>query len=137
MDCLVGLREWRFTSFDHTLVGKCSSAGRLTRNATSLFDQVCAGRRINATRPETFRRVLLLATCDAFLIFPTAGFKASSGIDLDTHVPAPTNVSRYPSACNCSYALETGIRDIFNSAARFLVDGTLWPGRNWPARIAC
>src|SRR5258706_183639 len=103
----------------------------------SLFDQVCAGARISATRCETFRRALASDTSRvAPGIFPIVGLEASSGIDLDTHVPAPTKVSKYPSASNCSYALETGMRDTFSSAARLLVEGTRCPGRNWPARMA-
>jgi hypothetical protein len=59
------------------------------------LDQVCVGTRINATRRETFRRPLLLDTCrDASSIFPIADFNTSSGIDLATQVPAPTNVSK-------------------------------------------
>src|SRR6202041_867776 len=99
----VGLREWRFTSFDHTPVGKCSRAGRLTRNATSLFDQVCVGSRINATRRETLRGTLFFECGrEASPIFPGGGFSAYSGMALATQVPAPINVSRYPSACSCS-----------------------------------
>lgn len=76
-------------------MGKCSSAGRLTRNATSLFDQVCCGTRIKATRRETLRGAFFFETCrDVSPIFPVAGFQASSGIDLATHVPAPMKVSK-------------------------------------------
>src|SRR6266700_1487326 len=57
-------------------------------------------------------------------------------MDLATHVPATTKVSKYPSASNCSYALKTGMREIFSSAAKPLVEGTRCPGRIWPSRMA-
>src|SRR6266705_6175054 len=57
-------------------------------------------------------------------------------MDLATHVPAPTKVSKYPSASNCSYAFKTGIREIFSAAAKLLVDGTRCAGRIWPSAMA-
>src|SRR5215472_16192131 len=96
INCLVWPREQRFTSFDHTSIGNCSSAGRLTRKGTRLFDQVCGATRIDRTRFEILRETWRRTCCldeDEGDRFPMAR-NASSGIDLATQVPAPTNVSR-------------------------------------------
>src|SRR5712691_2599801 len=133
-----GLRECRDTSFDHAPIGKWSRAGRLTRNAPEMFNHGCAGERVKATARRDRRRVPSFATIswNPFRTLPTGGLSVSSGMDLATQVPAPTKVSKYPSASNCSYAFKTGMREIFSSAAKLLVDGTRCPGRIWPSMIA-
>lgn len=135
---LGGLRECRATSFDQMPTGKYSRAGRLTRNAPRLSNHVCAGNFVNAVpRRDIWRGPRLPTfTRGLFSALPDKAVNVSSGIDLATHVPAPTKVSKYPSASNWSYAFSTGMRGIFSSPARLLVDGTRWPGRNWPSRMA-
>ena len=64
------------------------------------------------------------------------GLVTSSGTDRETIVPDRTSVRRYPSACSCSKALNTGRREISNSAARARVDGTRCTGLNSPLTIA-
>src|SRR5580704_17131305 len=120
------VRECRATSFDHMRMGNSSRAGKLTLNAPRLFSQDCGGKFVNAVPRWEIRRGPVLSADFREPLGPlrTGGRNFSSGIDLATHVPAPTNVSRYPSAHNCSYALKTGIREIFSSAARSLVEGT-------------
>jgi len=135
---LGGLRECRATSFDQTPIGKWSRAGRLTRNAPKLSNHDCAGTCVNAAPRRDIRRGPSFPTfsCSPFRAFTAWGLSVSSGMDLATHVPAPTKVSKYPSASNCSYAFKTGMRDIFSSAAKPLVDGTRCPGRIWPSMMA-
>src|ERR1700693_2345485 len=118
------LRECLVTNFDQTLIGKRSSAGRFTRNAGSVFGHSCGGTRVRAAaRLEIFCGARdLIASCVLARAFPLGGFEFefSSGNDFATQLPAPLKDSRYPSASNCSYAPRTGIREIFNSAARCL-----------------
>src|SRR5271170_4356712 len=135
---LVGLRECRATSFDQKLIGKWSRAGRLTRNAPRLFNHDCAGTRANAVPRPEIRCGPSFSTISGrpFRAFTAGDLNALSGMDPATHVPAPTKVSKYPSASNCSYAFETEMREIFSSAAKPLVDGTRCPGRIWPLMMA-
>jgi hypothetical protein len=98
-----------------------------------MFSHDCAGKSASAAaRRDILRGPNFSAMSSAFFgDFPIdgEGFSASSGMDLATQVPAPTKVSRYPSASNCSYAFKTGMREIFNWTARLLVEGTRCPGR--------
>ena len=52
-----------------------------------------------------------------------------SGSVLDTTVPAPPRLSKYPSAISWAYAFKTGIRETPSSAASVRVDGTRSFGR--------
>src|SRR5260370_325274 len=135
---LGGLRECRATSFDHTPIGKWSRAGRLTRNAPKLSNHDCAGTWVNVAPRRDIRRGPRFSTISwsPFRTFPVGGLNVSSGMDLATHVPAPTKVSKYPSASNCSYAFKTGMRQMFSSVATLLFDDTRCPGRNLPSVIA-
>jgi hypothetical protein len=60
----------------------------------------CAGERVKATARRDRRRVPSFATIswNPFRTLATGGLSMSSGMDLATQVPAPTNVSKYPSA---------------------------------------
>src|SRR5712692_2053384 len=135
---LRGLRECRATSFDQTPIGKWSRAGRLTRNAPKLSNHDCADTCVNVAPRRDIRRGPRFSTISwsPFRTFTTGGLSVSSGMDLATHVPAPTKVSKYPSASNCSYELNTVMREIFSLSAKLLVDGTRCPGRIWPPRMA-
>src|SRR5882757_3040583 len=104
-----------------------------------MFSHDCVGNFVSSTPRRDIRRgpgSRVISSRSTVLVLPDGGLRVSSGIDLATHVPAPTKLSRYPSASNCSYAFKTGMREIFSSAARFLVDGTRCPGRSWPRMMA-
>lgn len=134
---LGGFRECRATSLDHTPIGNWSRAGRLTRKAPETSNQGCAGAFVSSTPRRDIRRGPALRALwgSSLRALADGGLSASSGMDRATHVPAPTKVSKYPSASNCSYAFNTGIREIFSSAAKLLVDGTRCAGRIRPSRM--
>jgi hypothetical protein len=135
---LEGLRECRATSLDQTPIGKWSRAGRLTRNGPKLSNHDCACMCVNAAPRRDIRRGPSFSTAPwgSFREFTAGGLSVSSGMDPATRVPAPTKLSKYPSASNCSYAFKTGMREIFRSAARALVDGTRCPGCIFPSMMA-
>src|SRR6185369_6482531 len=117
-------------NLDQISIGNLSIAGRLTRNAPMLFNQDCGGTCVRAVPRRDIRRVLRLSVFSGVRLrnFSAGAATVSSGIDRATQVPAPTKVSKYPSASSCSYAFKTGMRETFSSAARARVDGILWPG---------
>src|ERR1700685_1045086 len=98
------LRECLATSFDHTPIGKRSSAGRLERKAPRDRNQDCGGTRsMAAARFEILRGAddlfvsvdsRLIANCECERNFTFCKRDVSSGIDLATQVPAPVKVSR-------------------------------------------
>src|ERR1700684_3981581 len=99
------LRECLATSFDHTPIGKRSSAGRLERKAPRDRNQDCGGTRsITAARFEILRGAedlcagvlpsRFVISCEFARNFTFCNRDASSGMDLATQVPAPVKVSR-------------------------------------------
>lgn len=56
--------------------------------------------------------------------------------DLETIVPEPTRLSKYPSAESWAYAFETGVREMPSSSASTRVEGTLCPARTFPPTIS-
>ena len=79
---------------------------------------------IAAAREEILRDALLILAATA------PNDRCRAGSEVATNVPAPTRLSKYPSARSCAYALSTGSRDTRSSRASPRLEGTSSPARN-------